>query len=336
MQKNISSYLEQVKKIVDPVIEELLSSCLGSRFQEEVLYQVKAGGKRLRPAFVILSCKAVNGKTEDALYSAGAVEILHNYSLIIDDMIDHSEIRRGDPTLWKKLGISGAECVAMHYAAVIPKGGLKSSSPEKCVKILTEALEVLTEGETVDVLQELKGREEEVFVKENRYKNIKIEDALMMAEKKTARLFEASCYLGGVCGKGSVEEVELLKKYGLNLGMAFQIQDDILDIFGEEKKFGKKIGKDIEERKGGNIVVLFALEEDKEGELWELINKEYLKDEDLIRAKDIIAKTEAKKRAVQLAEKYMEEARNAISGFEKNKEVGIMEDMINFMLTRKI
>ncbi len=173
-------------------------------------------------------------------------------------------------------------------------------------------------------------------MEENRYKDIKIEDALLMAEKKTAKLFEASCRLGGVCGRGSEKEVELLKKYGLNLGMAFQIQDDILDIFGEEKKFGKKIGKDIEERKGGNVVVLFALEEDKEGDLWKLINKDCLKDEDLIEAKDMILKTEAKKRAVQLAEKYMREAHNAISKFEKNKEVGIMEEMINFMLTRKI
>ncbi len=336
MSQKVKDFLKKSKKEVDPVIENMLSCYMGSRFKEAVIHQIKIGGKRLRPAFVIFSCEVVGGKKKDALQAAASVEILHNYSLIIDDMIDHSDFRRGEPTVWKKWGVSTAECVAMHYAATIFRGTRDTPHPVEVNSILTEALQVLTEGEMIDVLQEIRGREDEYFIEKNRYKNVKIEDALLMAEKKTARLFEASCNLGGVCGGGSTEDIKKLKEYGFNLGMAFQIQDDVLDIFGEEEKFGKKIGKDIEERKGGNIVVLFALEEVESDSLLEIINKKDLNDDDLLKAKEIISETKAKKKAVDLAEQYMKKSQNAVLHFKKEKEAGIMKEMVDFMLKRKV
>ncbi len=332
--EEIDGFLKRVREMVDPAIEELLSSGIREDFQEAMLYQVRAGGKRLRPALVFLGCKAAGGKEEDAIYPAAAIEILHNYSLIIDDIIDHSDTRRGKPTTCKKWGASVTECIGAHYITTAFQGALLSPFPELTANTLVKTMKVLLEGEIIDILQEEGGREEESFIKEKRYKNVVREDALEMMSKKTAKLFEASCFLGGKCANASQGVLESLKKYGFSLGMAFQIRDDILDVFGEEKDFGKKIGKDIEERKRGNIVVLFAREELLKGELEEVLCKKSIEGEDLQRAVEIIKKTGACKKALALSEEYIKTAKEALRGLPAGKEKDMMGNILEYLAQR--
>lgn len=334
MEKNrFKTLLEETKILVEPTVEELLSPYSGTRFADAVLYQIRAGGKRLRPALLFLACRALGGKDEDALYTAAAVEILHNYSLIIDDIIDNSEIRRGIPTVWKKWGMAATECVGVHYSASIFRGALRSPCPSQVADTLADTLQILVEGEIIDVLQERTGREDEFFVSGNRYKKIEKDNALEMMSKKTAELFKSTCFLGGLCAKGEEKELEKLKEYGFNLGMAFQMRDDVLDIFGEEKKFGKKIGKDIEERKGGNIVILFALEENEEIE--KILYKRSLKDEDLKEGMEMIKRTNAKDRAMELCNEYVRKAKESLYHLPENKERGTMEEIVDYLLKRE-
>ncbi len=332
--ERLKMFLEETKEEVTPAIEELLFWYAGKRFKEEVFYFIKMEGKRLRPALVFLSAGVLGGERNDALYSAAAVEILHNYTLLVDDIIDNSETRRGNPTVWKKWGMTVTECMGAHYAASIFRGALSSSSPSQVSAILADTLQVLVEGEMIDILQERTGRDDELFVKENRYKEVSKDDALEMMSKKTAELFKASCYIGGLCAKGKEWQLEKLKEYGFNLGMAFQIQDDILDIFGDEKKFGKKIGKDIEERKDGNIVILFAMQETK-GELAEILARDSIKDKDIKEAIEIIKKTGARERAIFLCKNYVEKAKDSLYKLPKNEKRDIMEDVVDYLAERE-
>ncbi len=336
MNSGLKNFLIKTERRIEPIIQDLLSKKIGERHQKEILYPIKAGGKRLRPALLILSSDAFGCKKEEIIYAAAAVEIMHNYSLIIDDIIDSGEMRRGSPTTWKKWGKSVAECVGVHYASAIFDGALQSPEPIKTASVLVETLQILTEGELIDILQERNGREEEPFVAKKRYEDIKLEDCLEMSIKKTAKLFETCCLLGGTYAGASENEKKALKKYGLNLGISFQIRDDILDIFGEEKKFGKKIGKDIEERKGGNVVIFFVLDELKEeNDLKKIMLKKEITKKDLQKAIQIIEKTDAKKRAIELSEKYSNEAREALEKIPEGQEKEIMKELLFFIIQRR-
>jgi len=334
LEQNVDSFLNEAGQTVEPAIKELLSVHAGSKFPGGFVYQIDTGGKRLRPALVFLSCRAVGGQDQAALYAAAAVEILHNYSLIIDDMIDHGQVRRGLPTTWKKWGHSMAQCFGVHYAAAIFEGALKTPAPLKATSILTETLQVLLEGEMLDILQERAGRETEALVVQRRYRRVSMNDYLEMASKKTAKLLAASCQLGAVCAHASEAEQKALIEYGYNLGMAFQVRDDILDMFGEEKGFGKKIGKDIEERKGGNAVILFALEELEDLELDRLLHQENLEETDIKRAIEIISQTKAREKAIKLCQDYTDRAKNALKGLPASPDRDLLADLVDYLMAR--
>ncbi len=329
--------LEELGEVVDPVIEEILRLSVDKKFSEIVKYQLSAGGKRLRPALLLSACYLLNGKTKYAIYPAAGIEILHNYTLIIDDIIDNSYLRRGKPTLWKKLGKSTAECVAMIYASSIFQATQRSKNPILISEMFARGLKLVTEGEILDILYDRKEKENEPYIQENRFKEISLKDYLEMIMKKTAILFQLSCEIGGISANGSKEEVNALGGYGLNLGMAFQIQDDILDIFGDEKKLGKQIGKDIVEGKGGNIVILLAIEKLKNKDKKELLdilsNKKILK-RDIKRAIELIEKTNSKEMAEKMGEEYIKESKSFLEPLPKNEWYELMNLLANFVIKR--
>ena len=121
--ENLSLISEKAAKIVDPKIKQVLGLYLDKKTQKLVEYQIDAGGKRLRPVLAIVSCSVCGGKVKDVLYPAAGLEILHNYTLIVDDMIDNSNLRRGEPTTWFKFGKSIAQCVAVIYGVALFQAG---------------------------------------------------------------------------------------------------------------------------------------------------------------------------------------------------------------------
>ncbi len=337
LNKGTTEFMELCKKEVDPVINKLLQTHSGKRYSEVISHQVETGGKRLRPVFLFLSCKILGGEMKDAVYPAAAIEIMHNYTLIVDDIIDHSETRRGKPTLWKKYGRSVTDCVGMQYAASVFEGASLSVHPVRISGIMVDTLKNIIDGEIIDVIQERAGREDEKFVSENRYTEITLDDYLEMVTKKTAKLFEACFEIGGVCANGSEEEIDALKDYGMNLGISFQICDDILDIFGDEEKFGKKIGKDIEERKGGNLVILLALEQlkgEKKERLKNILSKSILENEDIKEAVELIKESGAKERAQALGEEYVKKGKESIASLPENEWKEMMLDFANYIISR--
>ncbi len=339
-QKNlkIETILIKLTKPVEPIIEKILTSYVDKKYQELFKYQIKTGGKRLRPALVIISCRLLGGKLKDAFYPAAGLEILHNFTLIIDDIIDNSNLRRRKLTTWLKFGTSIAQCAGADYLASAFQTANQSKEPQKISELFAKTIKIIVDGEMLDVLFEQKGRENESYVVKNRYFKITDKDYFEMAGKKTAFLFQTCCETGGIAAGAKEREIQNLRSYGFNLGIAFQIQDDILDIFGEEKSFGKKIGKDIVERKGGNIVILFALKElnlaDRK-KLLGVLRKEKINQKDIKTAVNLIEKTNGHQKAVLLGKKYVEKAKESLGQLPKNKWSELLANLADFAIARE-
>ncbi|MCL5011135.1 MAG: polyprenyl synthetase family protein [Patescibacteria group bacterium] len=335
--KQINAFLSEIQQKVDPVIERILLSGVAKPFQPLAKHQIATGGKRLRPALAVAACRLLGGKENDVLQASAGLEILHNYTLIIDDIIDNGLFRRNKPTTWAKYGKSIAECAAVDYAAAIFQAANYAPKNKAASELLALTLKTLVEGEILDILFDRQGHCEEPYIVKNRFKSVSDEKYLEMVAKKTAALIQASCELGGLCSGASAKEITALRGFGLNLGIAFQLQDDILDIFAEEKELGKKIGKDIEEKKGGNVVLMLAFREFSQKNRTaanHIMRQEKISSADVKKVIGLIGKTKAKEESIQRARKYVKTAKGFLQSLPKNKWNELLSDVADFVVER--
>jgi geranylgeranyl diphosphate synthase type I len=334
----IKEKLIEISNAVEPVIKNLLTRDVESNNADVVFYQCGVGGKRIRPGLVVLSGQVFGGDVEGLLYPAASVEILHNSTLIIDDIIDHSDFRRDQPTTWKKYGKSIAECAAFDYLAAVFAGISNVNNGSKLIDLYSKTLKVIIDGEIKDILFERSGREDEDFVVTNRYKTITKDDYFKMISQKTAVLLQACCKAGAIYAGASDGEVEQIGDFGYNLGIAFQIRDDILDIFADEKEFGKKIGKDIIEKKMGNYVILSAVEqlgsEDVKAINNLLSSLKEITDDDIKMVTDLISKTDAKQEAERAADYYIQNALTALDRLPQNEYSETLAELARYIVDR--
>ncbi|MDD5433454.1 MAG: polyprenyl synthetase family protein [Candidatus Pacebacteria bacterium] len=335
--KKIYDFLEEIQKKTDPVIIETLVSNVSKNLQPLVKHQIMAGGKRLRPALAFACCFLFGGKINNVLKPACGLEILHNYSLIIDDIIDNGLFRRNKPTVWARYGKSIADCIAIDYAASIFQTATASDYNIEISNLFSKTLKILVEGEIYDILFERNGHKEEPFVVEKRSKNITLKMYLKMVTQKTAALFEACCCLGGIVAHAKPQQIENIKEYGLNLGIAFQMQDDILDMFGDEKSFGKKIGKDVQEKKGGNLVLMMAFKQlsakDK-NTIKSIMSQSKVSQGDIKEIMNLIKKTNALIKSMEIARLYSNKAKRALKKLPQNQWSNLLADLVDFVVER--
>lgn len=335
---NLKENLTKIGELVDPVINKLLSEDLEDSTSEVALYQCGVGGKRIRPALVVLSGQMFGADLNDLLYPAASVEILHNSTLIIDDIIDHSEFRRDQPTCWSKYGKSIAECTAFVYLASVFSALSHAKNGSKLIDLYSQTLKVIIDGEIKDILFERSGREDEDYVVKNRYETISTDDYFKMIGQKTAVLLKACCQAGALVGEANEEQYKAAGDFGFSLGLAFQIRDDLLDIFGDEKEFGKKIGKDIIEKKMGNFVILCAMEQldpaDKETVRKLLEGDQPISDQDLALITSLIEKTNAKQTAENTANYYIQNAFSHLERLPQNEYHDRLYEIAEYVIGR--
>ncbi|MEM2350834.1 MAG: polyprenyl synthetase family protein [Thermoproteota archaeon] len=329
--------LEEVAREVEPIIYDALSENASPEFQEALIYPIKAGGKRIRPAVVLLSCEAAGGKAENALNAAAAIELVHNYTLIIDDIIDHGEVRRGMPTLWKKYGLTIALLAAVQYREVISELLLKSENGKRLLSIVDSYIMRLVEGERLDVLFEQFGREDEPYIAEHRRMSVSFEDYIDMVTRKTSSLYEAGAMMGAVEAGAGDKIVESFRRFGLNLGISFQIVDDILDLFGSASETGKQVGKDIIEHKLGNMLILKGLERmygDEKQFFLNVLRSERVSEEDLEKALNILARTGVRENAVKEAWLFAEKAKSMLEVVPDSRAKSLLLELADYVVYR--
>jgi len=246
---------------------------------EPVKYVLSLGGKRIRPALVLLSCDLFSGSVESALIPAMAIEIFHNFTLLHDDIMDRSEMRRGQQTVHIKYN----ENVAILSGDVmsILATRMMNQSPGVVLQtvqdIFTRTAMEVCEGQQYDM-----NFEERLTVSEKEYMN--------MIELKTAVLIAASLKIGAILGGASEKGASDLYEFGRNLGIAFQLQDDMLDTYGDQDVIGKKRGADIVHNKK-TFLMIKALEkaspiQKEELNVW-LTKKEFNVEEKISAVTDI-------------------------------------------------
>lgn len=334
---------ENLKKIfgehvclVEPVIEELLLDSVDPRHKEAVLYQM-AGGKRLRPVLTMIVCQMMGGEVEDVLYPAAGLEIMHNYTLIVDDRMDHSELRHNQPTVWKKFGPAISECIAVYYACAIFQGANRGKFGRELTDLFARVLKKIDDGQVLDVLFERSGRQDEPYVLEKRFKEVRKDNYFEMIGGKTASLYSGCCGVGGVCAEATDSDIKNLKNFGLNLGLAFQIKDDLLDVFGDEKKFGKEVGKDIKEKKVSNIVILLSLEKLKgtdKKEIEDILNRDVIGKQEVGRATELIRKTDAREEAENMGLEFIKKAKESLKNLPQNRWNSVLSDLVDYIVAR--
>jgi geranylgeranyl diphosphate synthase type II len=203
----------------------------------------------MRGLLTLLACESVGGNSRHALDAAAAIEMLHNFTLIHDDVMDNAALRRHRPTVHTKWNanvaiLAGDELIALAYESLLKT---KSKNIHEIVRVFTNAFIEVCEGQGFDKEYEDK-------------RSVTASEYLLMIKKKTACVISAAAEIGALAGEGTPRQILSLKTFGEHLGIAFQINDDLLDITGDEREFGKTIGGDIKERKK-TFLLLKALEQ---------------------------------------------------------------------------
>ena len=250
--KFFEDYLKKVLKYNEP-----------ESLYDPVKYILDSGGKRLRPLITLYISELFNGKKTVALPAAAALEIFHNFTLAHDDIMDNSSIRRGKKTINAKWDdntgiLSGDVMLIISYEIL---NQYEDSKYILFSKKLTEISRLVCEGQQADMDFASKND-----ITENEY--------FEMIKNKTAVLIACSFMFGGIAAETNTSNTDLLYKIGLNLGIAFQLEDDLLDCFGDQEKFGKKIGGDILQKKK-TLLYLFTyskLESEKKLEFENIFN----------------------------------------------------------------
>ncbi len=223
-----------LKKLVNKAILNLSYNEEAEKLNDPVKYILSIGGKRLRPVLALMACNLFSDQIDEAVIPATGLEVFHNFTLVHDDIMDHAPVRRNSPTVHSKWNLNQA-VLSGDVMAFIANECFLQTPPRCLLKVFKEfnkaAIEVCV-GQQLDI-----DFEKATIVLQAEY--------LRMIELKTAALLAASAKIGAIIGGADDKDSEILYEFGRNLGLAFQIQDDLLDIYGDIKVFGKIMGGDI-------------------------------------------------------------------------------------------
>jgi geranylgeranyl diphosphate synthase type II len=226
--------LETIQQRINKAFSGLQFPSSPAELYDPITYTLQLGGKRLRPLLVLASCDMFGGDIEEAIHPALGIELFHNFTLLHDDLMDQAPLRRGKETVYKKWNANIAILAGDTMFALANRQMLitrKEAIPEVLDLFNATAAEVC-EGQQYDMNFE------------NR-PDVSIEEYMEMIRLKTAVLLAASLKIGAIIARASAPEAAGIYKFGINLGLAFQLMDDLLDVYGSEDKFGKVSGGDI-------------------------------------------------------------------------------------------
>lgn len=311
-------------------IDDYLIGCLDEQEPRSLYgpmkYVLAGGGKRIRPVLAMLACEVCGGNAHDAVHAGAAIEILHNFTLVHDDIMDNAASRRGRKTVHTKWDnnvaiLTGDALLALAYRVLLRTNSVRL---REITCIFTEGVLEVCEGQAYDKDFELRRR-------------VSLEEYLLMIQKKTGRMVTISTEIGGMIGNAAETELDALRHFGDLIGQAFQIQDDLLDIVGDEKQFGKTIGGDIREGKK-TFLLLEALTRarGKDRELlMEVVAKRGIRKSAIRRVRAIYQSTGAIDAAIQRVRDDIEEAKDQLRRLRSSEATSMLQWFSDMLLNRK-
>lgn len=329
----MSKVIEKKLAIYKDRVNEYIATALppptageAKNLYEPIRYVMEGGGKRLRPVLLLIACEAFKGKIEAALPAAAAMELMHNYTLIHDDIMDRDTTRRGRPTVHCKWNpdialLAGDGLLTLAYRSL-----LRVHSPhlQKVCQIFTDGLIELCEGQSYD----------HDFEHDD---GVNMAQYLDMIKRKTARFFSICTEMGALLAGASATPTRWLRRFGESLGMAFQIQDDLFDITVAQEILGKDFGSDVKRRKRTFLyvyVMTHGAPEYRE-RLQRIFHQAVISPADVLNAGEIFREAGALAAAEQALQEYLQEAHDCLKRLEPAVDTSALHAFLEMLLKRK-
>ena len=287
------------------------------------------GGKRLRPYMVIRSCQILGGKSSTAMIAASAVEMVHNFTLVHDDIMDNDEMRHGVPTVHKKFGmpiaILAGDVLFSKAFQIISESKLSPNANTHLISRLAKACVDVCEGQLLDI----KMADEKRIPTEREY--------ITMIGKKTAALFDVSCAMGAICATNKPKDISNLSAFGRNLGIAFQITDDLIGVMGDPKVTKKPVGNDLREGKK-SLPILMAIKLAKGNErktILKAFGNSKISKKDLNKAVEVIRSLGIEEKVRNQALKYAEKSEKSLIKYKGTAKIELTA-LLDFVVKRSV
>lgn len=330
---SLDEQLRRTQTKVNAMIDRIISA----EGTPKVLYRaarhiIEAGGKRLRPFIVLKSCELVGGREEAALPVAAAIELLHTFTLIHDDVMDRSKTRRGVPAvhvLWgDPIAINAGDLVfAKVFDAVLnytPHDRVSSEQVLRALSIITQATITVCEGQARDISPERRRAATE-------------KDYFEMVHWKTAALYKAAAETGAVIGGGTKTQIECLGQFAYDAGVAFQIRDDELGLIGDEAVLKKPVGDDVRQGKQ-TILIIYALKHadpKQRGTILATLGNPKATVNQIQKTANLIYSLGAVEYANKKAVEFIGWAKEQLASFPDSAAKKALLDLVDFFVTRK-
>lgn len=325
---DLKQELKKRATIFNRELENFLKNGQPKPLYDAARYLPLAGGKRLRPCISMLSCEAVHGEIKKVIPLAIALELIHNFTLVHDDIMDKSHLRRNLPAVHIEFGeptaIMAGDLLFAKAFEIMHSIPMDTSIFKKLDYGLIKCVEEICEGQQLDM--EFEKRE-----------NVSEEEYLQMILKKTAFLFMFAAEGGAIAGGGNIDEIKSLKEYGKSLGLGFQIWDDYLDLSSDKKTLGKDIGNDIRNDKKTLIAVHSfnnATGDDKKF-LKEIFGNKNASEEDIKKVFELFRKTKSLEYAKNTALNYSAKAKKAFDVLDDSYAKQILMDLADYSIERE-
>jgi geranylgeranyl diphosphate synthase type I len=328
---DIMEYIASRGSEIDKEIERVIPKDKEPKAVYGVIWDLlERGGKRFRPVMCMLSCEAVGGDSTKLLPIGASIEMFHEFTLSHDDIEDNSEMRRGKPCLHKTYGVPIAINAGDGLFAMVWETSLLLEMPAKKIveaqRILADAFRRVLEGQGIEI----------DWYRNNAW-GITEEDYSRMVAGKTGALIAASCEVGAFLGGGKKRQRKILREFGNAVGIAFQIQDDILNIAGTAEKYGKEIGGDISEGKR-TLMVIHALQkaspEDK-SRLTSILDERTKNQQKISEAIEILKKYGSHEYARKQAEKLVVKAKKGLEKLPQTEARDKLLQLADFFINRE-
>ena len=327
---DIKQRMKEMSEELDAPIRSYIGDERPSNLIEASRQYPYAGGKRMRPSMVVAACGAVGGDRKKAVPLAVAIEYIHNFTLIHDDLMDGDEIRRGMVTSHVKYGMQTAilagDALFAKAFDIISELDVPDDVLRKILKIITVAVWDLARGQQMDVNNE-------------NGETVTMEEYIETIRLKTSVLFAAGAASGAMVGGASDAVVNAVHEYAMSLGVAFQMFDDILGIIGDPKKTGKSAGNDI--RKGkSTVMVCHALKNIKDDDdmrtFRSVLGKTDATEEEIAKARDILKRTGSIDYAIEMAERYTKDAIAKLDCLGPSEDKEFMIALAEYAMARDV
>ncbi len=320
-------YKDRVKRINEQLMGSL-EVMEEKKLKAAMAHYPGAGGKRLRPLLATIVSEAVGGRADAAMPFGIALEMVHNFTLVHDDVMDEDDTRRGLKTVHSLYGVPEAilagDAMFARAFEIVLESDIPSSDAVELTEILARSVRLLAEGQQMDM--DFETREE-----------VSSEEYLKMIERKTAVLYSAAAQGGAIVGGGSEMQQESLFEYGRLMGLGFQIWDDVLDLRSDQKTFGKPVLNDIRNGKK-TLIAVHALENLKGAEREEFIavlGKKDASEKELVRAKEILEGSGSIDHAARVSMELVAKAKDRLSVLKDSTHKDALKAFADYMIARK-